>query len=112
MPEHEARGAGEGSGTCDERAECWYDVEHTREEARTVKYIIRDNMNAPVFTAMDTMDLREAATLLVEEGITGAPVVDELGSRLCHAPTPIPPPLLAAYPELHQIAAPTLEGTI
>ena len=34
----------------------------------------------------------------------------ELRSQLLHAPIPIPPPLLAAYPELEQIAAPASEG--
>jgi CBS domain-containing protein len=40
----------------------------------------RDIMNPNVVTITDTMDLREAARIFVEEGISGAPVVDELGT--------------------------------
>jgi CBS domain-containing protein len=42
--------------------------------------IARDIMNPQVITVIDSMDLREAAKILVEEGITGAPVVDEMGN--------------------------------
>jgi predicted transcriptional regulator len=45
-----------------------------------VKRLTKDIMNPQVMTVTDTMDLREVAKLFVEEGITGAPVVDELGN--------------------------------
>ena len=45
-----------------------------------MKRIAKDIMNANVFTVTDNMDLREAAKLLVDEGISGAPVVDEMGN--------------------------------
>jgi CBS domain-containing protein len=44
-----------------------------------VKRVARDIMNPQVITIADSMDLREAAKILVEGGISGAPVVDELG---------------------------------
>lgn len=47
-----------------------------------MKRLARDIMNAQVITVADTMDLREVARIFVEEGITGAPVVDELGHPL------------------------------
>jgi CBS domain-containing protein len=47
-----------------------------------MKRVAKDIMHANVFTVMDDMNLREAAKLLVEEGISGAPVVDELGNLL------------------------------
>jgi CBS domain-containing protein len=37
-------------------------------------------MNPQVITVNDSMDLREVAKILVEEHISGAPVVDELGT--------------------------------
>jgi CBS domain-containing protein len=42
--------------------------------------LAKDIMNPQVITVTDTMDLREVARILVEEGITGAPVVDEMGT--------------------------------
>jgi CBS domain-containing protein len=45
-----------------------------------MKDTAKDIMNTQVITVTDTMDLREVAKILVEEGITGAPVVDELGT--------------------------------
>jgi CBS domain-containing protein len=45
-----------------------------------MKDTARDIMNTQVITVTDTMDLREVAKILVEEGITGAPVVDEMGT--------------------------------
>lgn len=47
-----------------------------------MKRLARDIMNPQVITVADTMDLREVARIFVEEGITGAPVVDELGHPL------------------------------
>jgi CBS domain-containing protein len=47
-----------------------------------VKRVAKDIMNPNVITVTGTMDLREAAKIFVEEGITGAPVVDELGNLL------------------------------
>jgi CBS domain-containing protein len=45
-----------------------------------MKDTARDIMNTQVITVTDTMDLREVAKILVEEGITEAPVVDEMGT--------------------------------
>ncbi|HSF29269.1 MAG TPA: CBS domain-containing protein [Candidatus Tectomicrobia bacterium] len=45
-----------------------------------MKNVAKDIMNPQVITVTDTMDLREAARIFVEEGITGAPVVDEMGT--------------------------------
>lgn len=45
-----------------------------------MKDTARDILNPQVITVTDTMDLREVAKILVEEGITGAPVVDEMGT--------------------------------
>jgi CBS domain-containing protein len=45
-----------------------------------VKQVAKDIMNPNVVTITDTMDLREAARIFVEERISGAPVVDELGT--------------------------------
>jgi len=45
-----------------------------------MKDTAKDIMNPQVITVTDTMDLREVAKILVEEGITGAPVVDEVGT--------------------------------
>ncbi len=42
--------------------------------------LAKDIMNPQVITVTDTMDLREVAKILVEERITGAPVVDEMGT--------------------------------
>jgi len=42
--------------------------------------IARDIMNPQVVTVTENMDLREVAKILVEERITGAPVVDEMGT--------------------------------
>jgi CBS domain-containing protein len=50
------------------------------EEDMTVKGVAKDIINPQVITVTDTMDLREVAKVLVEEGITGAPVVDEMGN--------------------------------
>jgi predicted transcriptional regulator len=47
-----------------------------------MKRVAKDIMNPNVLTVMDRMDLREAAKIFVDEGITGAPVVDELGNLL------------------------------
>jgi predicted transcriptional regulator len=49
-------------------------------EAIMMKRTVKDIMNPRVVTVTDTMVLREAAQILVEEGITGAPVVDDLGT--------------------------------
>ena len=43
-----------------------------------MKRVAKDIMNPQVVTVRSTMDLREAAKIFVEEGITGAPVVDDL----------------------------------
>jgi predicted transcriptional regulator len=45
-----------------------------------MKHLAKDIMHANVITVTDTMDLREVAKIFVEERITGAPVVDELGN--------------------------------
>jgi CBS domain-containing protein len=45
-----------------------------------MKDTARDILNPQVITVTDTMDLREVAKILVEEGITEAPVVDEMGT--------------------------------
>ena len=45
-----------------------------------MKGVAKDIMNPNVVTVTDTMDLREAAKIFVEERISGAPVVDELGN--------------------------------
>ena len=45
-----------------------------------MKRLAKDIMNPHVVTVTDVMDLREVAKIFVEEGITGAPVVDELGN--------------------------------
>src|SRR5690606_6426016 len=45
----------------------------------SVKRLAKDIMNPHVVTVTDIMDVREAAKILVEERISGAPVVDELG---------------------------------
>lgn len=42
-------------------------------------YLARDVMNTDVVSVQNTMDLRELAKLLLEKGITGAPVVDSDG---------------------------------
>jgi CBS domain-containing protein len=47
-----------------------------------MKRVARDIMNPDVVTVTATMDLREAAKVFVEERISGAPVVDELGNLL------------------------------
>ena len=44
-----------------------------------MKLAAKDIMNSHVVSITDTMDLREVATIFIEEGITGAPVVDEMG---------------------------------
>jgi CBS domain-containing protein len=46
----------------------------------TMTGIARDIMNPQVVTVTENMDLREVAKILVEERITGAPVVDEMGT--------------------------------
>jgi predicted transcriptional regulator len=53
---------------------------YTREEVSIVKRVAKDIMNPNVVTVTDTMDLRETAKIFVAEGITGAPVIDELGN--------------------------------
>jgi predicted transcriptional regulator len=45
-----------------------------------MKRTAKDIMNPHVVTVTDTMDLGEAAKIFVEEGITGAPVLDDLGT--------------------------------
>lgn len=45
-----------------------------------VKRVAKDIMNPNVVSVTDTMDLREAAKIFMEEAITGAPVVDEMGT--------------------------------
>lgn len=45
-----------------------------------MKAVAKDIMHPNVVTVTDTMDLREAAKILVEERISGAPVIDELGN--------------------------------
>ena len=47
-----------------------------------MKRVAKDIMNPNVVTLTDTVDLREAAKIFVEERISGAPVVDELGNLL------------------------------
>jgi len=54
----------------------------TGEEASSMKRVAKDIMNPNVVTVTDTMDLRETAKIFVEERISGAPVVDELGNLL------------------------------
>jgi CBS domain-containing protein len=44
-----------------------------------VRRVAKDIMNHNVVTVVETMDLREVAKILVEERISGAPVLDELG---------------------------------
>jgi CBS domain-containing protein len=44
-----------------------------------MKLAPKDIMNPHVVSVTDTMDLREVAKIFMEEGITGAPVVDEVG---------------------------------
>lgn len=44
-----------------------------------MKLAAKDIMNPHVVSVTDTMDLREVAKIFTEEGITGAPVVDEMG---------------------------------
>lgn len=44
-----------------------------------MKRVARDIMNPKVIMIASTMDLREVAKIFVEEGITGAPVVDDMG---------------------------------
>ncbi|MGH8067847.1 MAG: CBS domain-containing protein [Candidatus Entotheonellia bacterium] len=45
-----------------------------------MKRVAKDIMNPNVVSVTDTMDLREAAKIFMEEAITGAPVVDEMGN--------------------------------
>jgi CBS domain-containing protein len=45
-----------------------------------VKRLTKDIMNPNVLTVTDAMDLQEVARFFIAEGITGAPVVDELGN--------------------------------
>ena len=47
-----------------------------------MKRVAKDIMHPNVVTVTATMDLREAAKIFVEERISGAPVVDELGNLL------------------------------
>ena len=53
-----------------------------REEESIVRRVAKAIMHPNVVTVTDTLDLREAAKILVEERIGGAPVVDELGNLL------------------------------
>jgi CBS domain-containing protein len=55
---------------------------HIREESSLMKRVAKDIMNPHVVSVTDTMDLREVAKMFIKEGITGAPVVDELGNLL------------------------------
>jgi CBS domain-containing protein len=55
---------------------------YPREESSIMKGVAKDIMNPNVVTVTDTMDLREAAKIFVEEEISGAPVVNELGHLL------------------------------
>ena len=55
-------------------------VSHVAEEGMIVTGLAKDIMNPQVITVTDTMDLREVAKILVEERLTGAPVVDEMGT--------------------------------
>lgn len=45
-----------------------------------MKYLARDIMTSNVISVRTTMDLRDLAKLLLDRGITGAPVVDEEGN--------------------------------
>jgi CBS domain-containing protein len=45
-----------------------------------MKAVAKDIMHPNVVTVTDTMDLREVAKIFVEERISGAPVIDELGN--------------------------------
>ena len=47
-----------------------------------MKRMAKDIMHPNVVTVTGTIDLREAAKIFVEKGISGAPVVDELGNLL------------------------------
>jgi len=51
-----------------------------------MKRVARDIMNPKVIIIANTMDLREVAKIFVEEGITGAPVVDDMGHPRRHGP--------------------------
>jgi CBS domain-containing protein len=42
--------------------------------------VAKDIMNPNVVSVTDTMDLREAAKIFMEEAISGVPVVDEMGT--------------------------------
>jgi CBS domain-containing protein len=53
---------------------------YTRAEASIMKGVAKDIMSPNVVTVTETMDLREAAKIFVEERISGAPVVDDLGN--------------------------------
>jgi CBS domain-containing protein len=44
-----------------------------------MKRVAKDIMNPRVITMSNTMSLREVANIFMHEGITGAPVLDELG---------------------------------
>jgi len=45
-----------------------------------MEYVARDVMNTDVISVPNSMDLRELAKLFLEQGITGAPVVDDDGN--------------------------------
>ena len=44
-----------------------------------MRRVAKDSMHAQVIPVVSTMSLREVATLCAQEGITGAPVLDEVG---------------------------------
>ncbi|MBI4641760.1 MAG: CBS domain-containing protein [Candidatus Tectomicrobia bacterium] len=44
-----------------------------------MKHVAKDIMNPHVVTVESTMDMREVAKIFIQEGITGAPVVDWMG---------------------------------
>ncbi|MBI3328722.1 MAG: CBS domain-containing protein [Nitrospinae bacterium] len=44
-----------------------------------MKRVVKDIMNPRVVTVIASMDLREVAKIFVQEGISGAPVVDDMG---------------------------------
>jgi CBS domain-containing protein len=48
----------------------------------TMTGIAKDTTNPQVITVLDTIALREVAEILVEEGIIGAPAVNDLGDLL------------------------------
>ena len=49
-----------------------------------MKRLAKDIMNPNVVTVTESMDLREAAKIFVEERISGAPVIDEVAQLVDH----------------------------